>query len=377
MPAVLVCLALICFLFSSPDCLPAAHAFESSYLPLSERALSRRVRQRLVLDGLEPGMVLPVGKARIEILPGDRSKLPYSTILKVLGTDNAGKPWSYVSAAWMGFASVWSADLDRNGRDDLIILMRREGSGIAPPVYLLILMFEANGRPVPFVVDGYFEVDSHGVKDLVDLENDGHCELIRQSLDDGYWLTSFYQAVACHFHRLNSIAGMALPLYTRFTWSANHLSVKPQTSRHPFEADLSNDVSICRAGAGKKYLEAIDWMPGEKELEPCLLFSDGKRCRPLCRYATMTVVLDESAGRRMVSLSAPGQFERLAGEIKHRRLPVLISGTRIKSNRLLTSEFIFAFNQPGAAQAADRALLLKSKSLDLALSGSFCTQELP
>src|SRR5262249_47135706 len=101
---------------------------------------------------------------------------------------------------------------------------------------------DTSGRPVPFEIDGYFGYDATGVEDLVDLNNDGRTELVRQSFDDGYWVTSLYAAKGARWVRVQGRYGdCSYPLYTRFTNRPNRESTVPSRGRHPREDDFSNN----------------------------------------------------------------------------------------------------------------------------------------
>lgn len=220
--------------------------------------------------------------------------------------------------------------------------MRTGGSGADPTSSLLLLMFEKNGRPFPFVCTGFFEIDRHGLKDLIDLEGNGKCQLIRQSIDDGYWMTSLYQPVAGRVRRLRNIAGMSLPLYTRFLTGENHSAIKPPVFRHPFEPDLSNDRVAQARSANHNHIRTVMPLKSSNLQDTRFVLADGKQCMPGSIYGTMTVVLDERSGRRMASLSAPDAFFRLLVEINLRRLPVFLFGAGRDAQGCLTREIIFA-----------------------------------
>jgi hypothetical protein len=373
MRAVFAWLAIFCFVFS--DLAPAARAFADSYLPLAARALSRRLRQKLVADPLEAGQTLCVQGTRIEIKSKARSCPAEGPTLQVHGEDNAGKVWSYVSSAWTGFASVWTADLDKNGKEDLIILMRSGNCPPEPTSQLLVLMFEKNGRPVPWVVDGYFEIDARGIKDFVDLENDGHCQLIRQSFDRGYWMTSFYEAHQSRWQRLSTIAGIKLPLYTRFTLRENHESVCLPERRRPSEPDLSNNCADPNKCRRQTFLDGLDWPDSTNHEYQRLVFSDGKRFSPAAGSLTMTVVIEDVCGRRMASSSAAEATGRLLAEIRSRRMPVSLSGQRARTSRCRSFGFLMA-NCPGGPEKY-RVFCRQARSLDLALTGQNERAELP
>lgn len=330
MRAALVCLLIFCLEFF----LLPAQAFEDGYLPLDKRILSHRFSQKLVVESLQAGQSVYWGKAKICISP-----LNYLT---VKGSDNNSKQWNFTAAALSGSASVWTADLDNNGTQDLIFFAPTGGCGWAPSSDFIALLFEKDGRPFPWIVDGFFEVDSHGIKDLLDLNNDGRAELIKQNRDDGYWITSFYEARNARWHRLRDLAGITLPMHTRFTYSSNKNAISPPAYRHPFEPDFSNDSdSFCKS-AKQRYIDEIEWANVSSSENPDILLSDGKHCIPAAWYATFTVVLDEPTGRRIAVLSAGEATHKLLQEICGRRLPVSVAGARTKLERSLSPELIFA-----------------------------------
>jgi len=189
---------------------------------------------------------------------------------------------------------------------------------------VLTLMFDKAGRPVPSEMDGYFETDSHGLKDLIDLDGDGRAELIRQSFDDGYWITSLYEARDAHWHLIKGQhASRVFPLYTRFTNRANHVPVSPAVGRHPTEDDLSNDTAIY---TGK--LTAVHWAKTETSRDPELILSDGTVCTPIAWYSSMVVVVDGADGRTAATLGAPENAHKLLDLIAKERFVVEIKGQR-------------------------------------------------
>jgi hypothetical protein len=151
--------------------------------------------------------------------------------------------------------ALYSADLDKNGTIDLIYAAHTGGNGLAPPMHVLSLMFDETGRPVPSEMDGYFEIDGRRVLDMIDLDGDERAEFIRQSYDDGYWITSAYEARDAHWRLISGEhASRTFPIYTRFTNRANRVPTTPAPGRHPVEDDLSNDAT---AYSGR--LTAVRW----------------------------------------------------------------------------------------------------------------------
>lgn len=338
MRAAFICLLVFCLQFY---CSPVL-SYEDGYLPLDKRMLSHRIPQKLIAESLQAGQSISWGKTKIAVSS--------SSYITILGSDNASKPWKFTAEALSGSVSVWSADLDNNGTQDLIVYAPTGGCAWSPTADFIALLFEKNGRPFPWVVDGYFEVDSHGVKDLLDLNHNGRAELVRQSRDDGYWISSFYEASSARWQRLSKLETMSLPLYTRFTYSANKQAIIPPANRHPFESDFSNNVSAFWNPGKQHFIEDINWPNVDCSEDPRILLSDGKYCSPKAWYATFTVVLDEPGGRRIAVLLAGNATLKLLQEISGRHLPVFVAGAREKpGNKLLSTELIFAQTKSNGA----------------------------
>jgi hypothetical protein len=100
--------------------------------------------------------------------------------LLITGKDRNDSPWSVdLGDFTLNYACrFYSADLDRNGIRDLVLIFPTGGNGLAPTSHFFSLTFDEQGRPVPFEADGYFEESVKGVTDLVDLNRNGRAELI-------------------------------------------------------------------------------------------------------------------------------------------------------------------------------------------------------
>ena len=157
-------------------------AYMRDYLPLKDAEVFHRVRQRILRSNFVQGgnaNTVRVGLATVRFVE------PANEI-RFSGLDAMGKPWTVTADALRGGA-LYSADLDHNGKDDLIYAAYTGGNGLAPSMHVVILLFDTAGRPVPSEIDGYFEIDERGLKDLVDLDGDGRAELIRQSCRFSRW----------------------------------------------------------------------------------------------------------------------------------------------------------------------------------------------
>jgi hypothetical protein len=287
-----------------------------AYLPLNEAELAHRVRQQRIPIDFEVGATARFRTALI--------RLEEDGQLLITGRDHRGLEWRFVSR-WSAFGGAfYSADLDHNGTLDLIYGWNTGGNGLAPPMHIVTLMFDRDDRPIPCEMDGYFEIDYDGVKDLVDLNGDGQGELIRQSFDDGYWITSLYEAREARWHLVKGAHGQrSFPLYTRFTNRPNQVPTTPKAGRHPVEDDLSNNSPLYRS-----QLSIIKWADVAQSENPEITLSDGTVCRPIAWYSTMTVILDTKNGRAAATLFAPGETRRLLETIRDRNLSVQIMGRR-------------------------------------------------
>jgi hypothetical protein len=292
-------------------------AYMRRYLPLKDSDISHRFPQRVLRAKFVQGMrAVQVGSTTVRFLD-ETSEIQFS------GMDATGKPWTVTAAGMLG-GGLYSADLDHNGTVDLIYAAYTGGNGLAPPMHVLTLLFEKNGRPVPSEMDGYFEIDQHGLLDLIDLDADGRAELIRQAYDEGYWITSDYEARDAHWHRIRGEHGsQTFPIYTRFTNRANHVPTTPAPGRHPVEDDLSND-STAHSGM----LAAVHWANVSQSENPELDLSDGTVCTPVAWYSSMIVVSDTADGRKAATLGAPEDAHGLLNEIVRVNRGVKLMGHR-------------------------------------------------
>ena len=120
------------------------------------------------------------------------------------GVGKSGKRWE---AHIFDLDEVWRADLDGNGTQDYVFF----GSGpylngrTTPPYSISILLMDREGVPVPFFATMYHGENGVAIKHLVDLNHDGHAELLIGSYDEnvsdprvgafcsGHWTTQLYR----------------------------------------------------------------------------------------------------------------------------------------------------------------------------------------
>lgn len=287
-------------------------AYVKRYLPLGEAELARRVHQQQIPIEFEAGATARFGNAVIRLDEHGR--------LLINGRDRAGLEWSF-EGHWDFFGGgFYTADLDNNGTLDLIFASNTSGVGWSPSMHIVTLMFDHHGRPVPCEMDGYFEIDKNGVKDLVDIDGDGRAELIRQAYDDGYWITSLYEARESRWHLVKGTHGQrSFPLYTRFTNKPNQTPTLPTRGRNPIEDDLSHDTPLFSSK-----LRAVNWANVAQSENPELILSDGTAC--ILVDGTMAVIVDTKSGRETATMSASEETRRLLETIRDRSLSIHIMG---------------------------------------------------
>jgi hypothetical protein len=308
----------------------AAHAAFREYLPLGGAELGR------------PFAVKYLGEIRAR--PGtDRrldigvsvATLAYTeeTELVLSGTDRTGHVWSVGLGGSCASGEGYTADLDRNGQRDFVLVLPTCGNGLAPTNHLIAVTFETDGRPARFEVEGYFDADRKGVFDLRDLDADGRAELIYMNFDDGYWITNLYTARGARWRRIKGrFGGRAFPLYTRFTNHPNRRAVKPAAGRRPFAPDLSNDAPRLRGR-----LRSYAWANVAQSEDIELNFETGEgrqvKCQPVSWFGSFTVVVDSARERKIFTLSSlEAQFQPSLENLVAQRTEVALYGQRNAEN---------------------------------------------
>lgn len=129
---------------------------------------------------------------------GDRREV------QLRGTGKSGKRWE---AHIFGLDEVWRADLDGNGTQDYVFFAAGPFfNGRTTPLFSLsIRLMDREGMPAPFFTVVYQGENGDGVKHLVDLNHDGHAELLISTYDEntsdahlgpfcsGHWTNQLYQ----------------------------------------------------------------------------------------------------------------------------------------------------------------------------------------
>lgn len=326
-------LLLLLPIFATPQ---LSLAVETDYLPLCKDILSRRVSQRLLQDGITSAHgVIRCARSSIRVNADGA--------VSIFGSDRFGKPWTLIVNSPSGAVSAWSADLDNNGTNDLVLFMPAiGGDSWAPNARVLLLMFEKNGRPVPLCTTGFFSVDKYGLKELVDINDDGKPELISQDRTAHYWVTSIFENRNCRWSARKEIAGQALPFHTQFTAKANHSIVRRVKFKNSTCASMDRAMMAQSKDISNMILLSVDWCraePGES-----VVVAKQNNCSAInSPLGDGTVVmLDDMSGRR-ISIGTTSISRRLLEEMSFRKLPVALRIEDACSTRTTTLVYARAF----------------------------------
>ena len=296
-----------------------------SYLPIERQYLNRK----FALKSLRHIKLDEIGSLKTKVgWSGAEIKVEPDRSLQVTGKDKGGKSWTVRFGAYCCDIRSYEADLDRNGLRDLLFLIPTCGNGLAPSSHIVTLMFDRQGRPIPFEADGYFQCTDDGIADIVDMDRNQKAELIYMNFDDGYWTTNLYRATNAKWERVKGYFGKyAFPLFVRFTFKENHRSTTPKPGRRPFAPDLSNAVSHV-----KGRLHSYQWANVSQSKDFLMVIEDvdGKKieCRPDSWYSSFSVVVDNRNGRSIAFLSAEDRLKQLLEKISSDRSPVTLYGNR-------------------------------------------------
>ena len=302
-------------------------AQNADYLPFPKAALAKNFHVQFIAR-LERNVAgereLPVGVTKARIKSNGEGEFELS------GRDKADQSWKVtLGGACDPEASVYLADLDHNGLQDLLMVYATCGNGLAPSATLFALTFEASGRPVPFVAEGYFDADETRIADLVDLNRDGKAELIFMNFDDGYWITNLYRINNARWERIQGrFAGYQFPLFTRFTIKPNHKAVVPKPGRHPQAPDLSTSRAV-KAGHLLSYKSANVAQSEDIRLDVADTAGRKMECRPVSWFGSLAFVIDRSTGREISLISAADEtIQRMLNEIVAQKYAVQLYGQR-------------------------------------------------
>jgi hypothetical protein len=156
--------------------------------------------------------------------------------VQLRGAGKSGKRWE---AHLFGLDEVWRADLDGNGTQDYILFTGGPYfNGRTTPLFSLsILLMDAEGMPTPFFTVVYHGENGDGIKHLVDMNHDGHAELLIAMYDEnpsdprmgafssGHWTNQLYRFKDLGAEEIRgTIGGITFPFVHSWTYAGTDLA---------------------------------------------------------------------------------------------------------------------------------------------------------
>jgi len=236
------------------------------------------------------------------------------------GVGKLGKRWE---AHFCCLDEVWRADLDGNGTQDYIFF----GSGpyyngrTTPPFSLSILLMDSEGVPVPFFTVAYHGENGAGIKHLVDLNHDGHAELLISTYDEitsdarvgafcsGHWTTQLYGFKNLGVEEIRgTIGGRSFPFIHDWTYRGTECAENetPFSSVRPaalYEHGTSTQREVITTFGKSDDIDgllAIEPVSGCKAIDPRVIVYDRPHIRKIAfpnPYSTFNLDLIDAIER--------------------------------------------------------------------------------
>jgi hypothetical protein len=324
-------------------CWTSTVAAVTNYLPLADEVLARRFMLRHQGSATDGRTVSRIADGMTSVTVSNRNN---SLLLSGVATE--GRKWMFHLEARETNSPyhVYTADLDKNGTPDIILVSDTFGCGLSPSTHLNVILFDHEGLPVPFSSDGYASYDEGGIDELLDIDGDGKAELIRMDFDGGYWVTSAYRAKDGRWATASgACGGYRFPLFTRFTDRPNRIGVTPRTGILPWSPDLANSTAAVH-GRLLAYRWANVGRSEDIELRIGTVAGDRIVAAPSSWHATFCVVIDDKGGRRMALLSSGEQIVReMLNEVTAQAYGVALYGQRRRGQA--SPELLWAVAEEG------------------------------
>jgi len=256
--------------------------------------------------------------------------------VRLRGVGKSGKRWE---AHLCCLDEVWRADLDGNGTQDYVFFASGPYfNGRTTPLFSLsILLMDREGMPVPFFTVVYKGENGAGIKHLVDLNHDGHAELLISTYDEnpsdphegsfgsGHWTHQLYRFRNSGVEEIRgTIGGMKFPFIYDWTYRGTELAEgeKPFLAVQPatlYERGTSTgrEVSTAiRKTADQNGLLLIEPVAGCKTITSKIVVYDQPQNREIAfpnQFSTYSVDLSDRIRRDRAHVELRG-IDKLMGD---------------------------------------------------------------
>ncbi|MGD9682468.1 MAG: hypothetical protein AB7W16_14880 [Candidatus Obscuribacterales bacterium] len=200
-----------------------ARAYYDDYLPAPLVATIKRFPQRLVADEI------PNDNWSKEIRAGVTASTAEG-YLTISGKDASGKDWSVRDdlSEYFG-ASMYAADLDANGREDIVIWLATGSCGL-PYSVVFVYLFDADNVPHKQEAVSRFYCDEKGLSDLIEAPDGRGAMILIQDLAQvelegkyhSYWRFSALRPRGTDLVEVDRLSGVRFPSFVFFTNKPNH-----------------------------------------------------------------------------------------------------------------------------------------------------------
>lgn len=142
------------------------------------------------------------------------------SVLSIQGRDLSGNAWTAETSFSGPGCKIFQADLDVNGRQDLIIFAPGIGSRGLYDTHLTMLLFDAAGKPVPWSATGYFSLTSNGIAEISPSPSGGAVVLHNYIVGHPSWggvsyIARLYKVANAEISTVESVySGTAFPVIT-------------------------------------------------------------------------------------------------------------------------------------------------------------------
>ncbi|MCA9802238.1 MAG: hypothetical protein KC777_09640 [Cyanobacteria bacterium HKST-UBA02] len=200
-----------------------AQAYYDDYLPAPFLGTIKRYPQRLVADEI------PNDNWSKEIRAGVTASTAEG-YLTISGRDASGKDWTLREDLSEFFgAFIYAADLDRNGKEDIVIWFATGSCGL-PWSVVFVYLFDKNGMPHKQEAVSRFYNDEKGLADLIEAPDGRGALLLIQDLAQvelegkyhSYWRFSALRPLGNDLVEVDKLSGVKLPAFVFFTNKPNH-----------------------------------------------------------------------------------------------------------------------------------------------------------
>lgn len=189
--------------------------------------------------------------------------------VRLSSASKSGKRWE---AHIFGIDEVWRGDLDGNGTQDYVLFAAGPyGNGRTAPSYSLsFLLMDRDGLPVPFFTVLYKGENGDGSKYLVDLNRDGHAQLLISDYDElasdayvgpfcsGHWVSQLYRFTDLGMEEIHRTAGgIHFPFIHNWSYRGTECPKEPK----PFskiESPVLPNHETAQRGLGSAIRSRVD-----------------------------------------------------------------------------------------------------------------------